>query len=135
MVASMSMGVLDKAQELADAISTCDELAVLKRAAERIDTDETASTMLREFQEKQATTKQAGSAGLQLPPEHTSEMQSLQGRIDSNQFIQDFAQAQGNFNDLIERVNDIIAAAVLGMEQQEDEPEHHSHEHGPGCRH
>lgn len=138
MEASMSMGVLDKARELADAISSCNELATLKQAAEKIDGDDTSAGMLREYQEKQAVARQASNAGLELPPEHAQEIQGLQQRIDNNQHIQEFAKAQGSFYSLIDQVNDIIAQAVMGKsapEPQEPEVGGEGHVHGPGCSH
>ncbi len=123
--------VLEKAQELADAISVSDELTKLRSAAEKVDTDEKATTALKKFQEKQETIQMAARSGLELPPERMAEMQTLQGQIQQIPSIQDFAHAQGNFNALIDKVNDIIAGAVMGIspESAQSGP----HEHGPGC--
>ena len=138
MATPVSTGVLDKAMELADAISNCEELSTLKIAAENIDSDDAAAAVLREYQEKQAVAKKASAAGLSLPPEHDEELQTLQQRIDSNESIKDFAQAQGNFYDLIERVNEIIAAAIMGRGSsapEDPDSEGEGHVHGPGCSH
>lgn len=136
-MARMSEGVLDKAQQLAEEISGCEELAVLRRAAEEIDADNEASEMLKEFQQKQATAEQAHASGIELPREQIIEIQALQAQIHEYQCIQDFAKAQGNFNDLMNRVNDIIAAAVMGApdEEQPEPHDHGGHVHGPGCSH
>lgn len=136
-MARMSENVLDKAQELAEVISSCEELAVLKRAAEQIDADNEASAMLKEFQQKQATVEQAHASGIELPREQVVEIQALQAQIHEYQCIQDFAKAQGNFNDLMNRVNDIIAAAVMGTPPEEpaESHDHGGHVHGPGCSH
>ena len=123
--------VLEKAQELADAISVSDELTKLRSAAEKVDTDEKATTALKKFQEKQETIQMAARSGLELPPEQMAEMQTLQGHIQQIPSIHDFAHAQGNFNALIDKVNDIIAGAVMGVSPGSEQAD--PHKHGPGC--
>jgi cell fate (sporulation/competence/biofilm development) regulator YlbF (YheA/YmcA/DUF963 family) len=123
--------VLDKAQELAEAISDSDELATLRTAAEQVDTDEAATGALKKFQEKQETIQMAARSGLELPPEQMAEMQTLQGQIREIPSIQNFAEAQGQFNALIDQVNDIIAGAVMGIVPGATQAD--PHEHGPGC--
>lgn len=123
--------VVDKAQELAEAISASDELSTLRDAAEKVDTDEAATFALKRFQEKQETLQRAAQSGLELPKEQLTEMQSLQDEIRGIPTIRDFAEAQNQFNTLIDQVNDIIAGAVMGVHPgavQDD-----SHDHGPGC--
>ncbi|MBE0429892.1 MAG: YlbF family regulator [Thermoleophilia bacterium] len=108
--------VLSKAQELADAISVSEELGSLREAAERLDSDEIANVALRDFQEKQQVMQRAASSGIQLPDEQKKELTSIQNQIREIPTVQDFAVAQNNFNSLMSRVNDIIAAAVSGVE-------------------
>lgn len=108
--------VLSKAEELANAISDCDELVDLRGAAGRLDDDETANVALRNFQEKQATLQRAAKSGLELPPEQMDELKMMQGEIQQIPSVQDFAAAQTRFNDLMNHVNNIIAAAVSGEE-------------------
>jgi len=50
-----------------------------------------------------------------LPKEQISEIQSLQEEIRDIPTIREFALAQSQFNALIDRVNDIIASAVMGV--------------------
>ncbi|RJQ45819.1 MAG: YlbF family regulator [Gaiellales bacterium] len=122
--------VLDKAQELADAISESDELEDLREAAERLDEDEIASAAIKQFQDKQETIRRAASSGLELPEDHINELKELQGRISDIPTVQDFAAAQNGFNVMMSKVNDIIAAAVTGVIPGEDEG---GSGHGPGC--
>jgi len=122
--------VLTKAEELAAAISDSEELGLLKQAAERVDNDEAATAALQKFSEKQEMVQRAASSGLQLPPEQMEELQEMQGQIRDIPSIQGFASAQNDFNKLMDRVNEIISAAVMGREPGE-EPEGHSH--GSSC--
>ena len=122
--------VLDKAQELAAAISDSEELGQLKQAAGRVDGDEAATDALKKFSEKQEMVQRAASSGLQLPPEQMEELQEMQGQIRDIPSIQDFASAQTSFNQLMDQVNDIISAAVMGREPGEASE---SHEHGSSC--
>ncbi len=124
--------VLTKAEELAAAISESEELCSLREAAERVDGDEIATAALQKFSEKQEMVQRAASSGLQLPPEQMEELQEMQGQIRDIPSIQDFATAQTGFNELMDRVNEIISAAVMGREPGEA-PEEHSHGGGCGC--
>lgn len=122
--------VLNKAQELADAISESDELEELRTAAERLDDDEIASAAIKQFQSKQETIRRAASSGLELPEDKISELKELQGRISDIPTVQDFAAAQNGFNMMMGKVNDIIATAVTGVVPGEEEG---GSECGPGC--
>lgn len=126
--------ILTKAEELAAAISDCEELGVLREAAERVDNDETASAALQKFSEKQEMVQRAASSGLQLPPEQMEELQEMQAQIRDIPSIQNFATAQTSFNQLMDSVNEIISAAVMGREPGEA-PEEHTHGSGCSCGH
>ena len=127
----MSM-VLDKAQELADAISESEELGMLRQAADRVDNDQTAIAALQKFSAKQEMVQRAASSGLQLPPEQMEELQQMQGEIRDIPSMQEFATAQTGFNQLMDKVNEIISAAVMGTAPG-DGPEGHDHGSSCGC--
>lgn len=124
--------VLDKAQELADAISDCDELVELREAAEKVEDDEAATSMIERLQEKQEIVRRAASSGLELPDEQISELKRLQGQIGDIESVRDFNLAQGSFNKLMEDVNNIIAQALSG-----DDPDAgaDARGNGPACNH
>lgn len=122
--------VLDRAQELAEAISDSQELEELRVAAERLDDDEIASAAIKQFQEKQEVVRRAASSGLELPEDQINELKEMQGRIGDIPSVQDFTAAQNGFNVLMSKVNDIIAAAVTGVTPGEEEG---GSECGPGC--
>lgn len=126
--------ILDKAQELADAISASEELVLLREAAEKVDNDEAATTALHKFQEKQEMVQRAASSGLQLPPEQMEELQAMQGEIRDIPTIQGFATAQTSFNELMDKVNEIISCAVMGK-QAGDGPDGESCGTGCSCGH
>ncbi|MHB0915835.1 MAG: YlbF family regulator [Thermoleophilia bacterium] len=113
--------VLDKAQELADAISESEELEELRQAAELLDEDEIATAAIKQFQDKQETIRRAASSGLELPEDQISALKELQGRIGEIPTVQGFASAQDGFNILMSKVNDIISAAVTGIVPGEEE--------------
>ncbi len=124
--------VLEKAQELAEAICDCEELSDLREAAEQVEGDETATHMIGRLQEKQDIIRRAASTGLELPDEQISELKELQTQIGDIPSVQDFNLAQGKFNRLMEDVNNIIAGALSneGPDGGED-----SHDDGCGCGH
>lgn len=126
--------ILDKAQELADAISASEELVLLREAAEKVDNDEAATTALQKFQEKQEMVQRAASSGLQLPPEQMEELQEMQAEIRDIPSIQGFASAQTSFNELMDKVNEIISCAVMGK-QPGEEPDGESCSPGCSCGH
>ncbi|GBE57491.1 hypothetical protein BMS3Abin01_00411 [bacterium BMS3Abin01] len=124
--------VLDKAQELADAISSCEELSQLKEAAQQVEGDETATSMIGRLQEKQEVIRRAASTGLELPEEQIGELKELQAQIGDIPAVQEFNQAQGKFNQLMEQVNNIIAHALSDGEPGDD-PEVANGGHSCGC--
>ncbi len=109
--------VLEKAQELADAIAGSDELVELRDAAQKVEVDETATSMIGRLQEKQEVIRRAASSGLELPEEQISELKDLQTKISDIPTVQDFNVAQGKFNKLMEQVNSIIAGALSDGEE------------------
>lgn len=127
--------VLDKAQELADAISDSEELEELRVAAERLDEDEIASAAIKQFQEKQETIRRAASSGLELPEDQISALKELQGRIGEIPAVQSFASAQDGFNMMMSKVNDIISTAVTGSIPGEEEGGSDCSSGGCGCGH
>ena len=90
--------------------------------------------MLQKVSEKQEMVQRAASSGLQLPPEQMEELQELQSQIRDIPSIQEFATAQMGFNQLMDKVNDIISAAVTGREPGEA-PEEHNHGSSCSCGH
>jgi cell fate (sporulation/competence/biofilm development) regulator YlbF (YheA/YmcA/DUF963 family) len=122
--------VLEKAQELADAISGCEELTDLKTAAEQVEGDETATQMIGRLQEKQEVIRRAASSGLELPEEQIAELKDLQSQIGDIPAVREFNVAQGKFNRLMEQVNSIIAHA-LSDDEPGDDPD--PADCGPGC--
>lgn len=124
--------VLEKAQELAEAISLCDELADLRDAAQKVEGDEAATIMIERLKEKQEVVRRAASSGLELPEDQISELKSLQGEISEIDSVREFNMAQGNFNTLMEQVNNIIATALSG--ETGEEPDSSDCGHGDcGC--
>ncbi len=109
--------VLEKARELAEAISVCDELADLREAARIVEGDELATSMIDRLREKQEVVRRAASSGLELPEEQITELRELQGQISDIESVRRFNIAQGKFNSLMEQVNDIIAHALSGEEE------------------
>lgn len=126
------MSVIAKAEELAGAISESEELTALREAAERLDKDETASAALSKFQQRQEMVQRAATSGLQLPEEQMQELKDMQSEIRDIPSVQEFAEAQTSFNNLMGRVNDIIAAAVMGPDA---EPSGGCSEPGCSCGH
>ncbi|MFA5809318.1 MAG: YlbF family regulator [Thermoleophilia bacterium] len=126
--------IMDKAQELADAISESEQLGLLREAAEKVDNDEAATTALQKFQEKQEMVQRAASSGLQLPPEQMEELQAMQAEIRDIPSIQGFASAQTSFNELMDKVNEIISCAVTGK-QPGDGSDGESCDAGCSCGH
>ncbi len=124
--------VLDKAQELADAISSCEELSQLKTAAQQVEGDETATNMIGRLQEKQEVIRRAASTGLELPEEQIGELKELQAQIGDIPAVREFNLAQGKFNQLMEQVNNIIAHALSDGEPGDD-PGSANGGHSCGC--
>ncbi len=108
------MSVVEKAKELADAISECDELKELRSAEARMTLDPAAQDILKEFQEKQREFYELQMTGGELNDTQKADVKRIEAAMSNNQYISAFVAAQGKFEELLKSVNVIIGKAISG---------------------
>lgn len=107
---------MDKAEELGDEILESSEYNELKDAEEAVESDETAKSLLDEFQAAQKRLQMAQANGQEVTQEQQQEIQSIQAKMQENEKIKEFMEAQQNFNKIMQTVNQVITSALQGEE-------------------
>jgi len=110
------MSILEKAKELGQEIASSAELEQMKEAEQAMMDDPGASSLVREFNEKQRKYLDLQSGGKDLPGDLAREAEDLEARVMDNPLIVDFFRKQQEFERIIEQINDIIASAISGGE-------------------
>ncbi|MBM7624115.1 YlbF family regulator [Sporohalobacter salinus] len=111
------MSIMDKAEELGDEILESSEYNELKAAEEAVESDETAKSLLDEFQAAQKRLQMAQANGQEVTQEQQQEIQSIQAKMQENEKIKEFMEAQQNFNKIMQTVNQVITSALQGEEE------------------
>lgn len=85
-----------KAREFAGAIIECEEYNDFMKFSEKLEKDQTAQDLLKQFQEKQRELQWYG-----LNPKTLEELRSLQMKIIKNETIQNFVNSQQGLVDIL----------------------------------
>ncbi|MEM2917971.1 MAG: YlbF family regulator [Candidatus Altiarchaeota archaeon] len=96
-----------KAKEFAKAIVECDEYKNFIKFNEELQKNQTAQNLLREFQQKQAELQWNG-----FDPKTLEELRDLQMKINKNDIIQNFVNAQNELVDILRKTNNIISGKI-----------------------
>ncbi len=108
------MSILDKARELADAISESPELAKMRETEIAMGQDATAQEIIAEFQQKQQEYYEIQMRGEELNDIQKQVIASIEDKMSGNPFISAYLDAQGKFEELLKSVNFIITRAISG---------------------
>lgn len=108
------MNVLEKAQELADALAGSPEIAELRGMEEKIKKNPEAEGLINEFRFKQMQYYNLQMEGKEATEEMMKEVQELQDRMEENQLVMDYMSAQERVGKILEQVNAMISRALQG---------------------
>lgn len=108
------MSILDKARELADAISESPELAKMRETEIAMGQDAAAQEIIAEFQQKQQEYYEIQMRGEELNDIQKQVIASIEDKMSGNPFISAYLDAQGKFEELLKSVNFIITRAISG---------------------
>jgi len=97
----------EKTKEFAKAILNCDEYKNFIKYNEDFQKNQTAQNILREFQQKQIEIQGNG-----FNPNTFEELKDLQMKINQNDTIQNFVNAQEELTDILRRTNNIISIKI-----------------------
>ncbi|GAW91498.1 YlbF family regulator [Calderihabitans maritimus] len=108
------MSVMEKAHELAKALEESEELSRLRQAELQIAQDPVAKKILAEFYQTQRELMQAKSQGKDPAPEQLEKVKEIEEKMENNESLQNYAQAQKEVTQLLQSVNFIISKAITG---------------------
>lgn len=112
----MSMDVMAKANELAEALSNSTELVNMRMAEIAMRNDLDAAAILEEFQKKQKEIFDMQRMGLELSEIQKQAVTTLENRMSGNDKIKAFMEASHKFEVMLQSVNMTISRALSGDE-------------------
>lgn len=112
----MSAEIMEKANELAEAIANCDELAAMRDAELAMHRDPEAVKIIGEFQQKQQVVFNAQMGGGELSDQDRKEVEEIETKMSDNPAIRAYMDASDKFESLLKSVNLVIARAISGDE-------------------
>ncbi len=111
--------VIQKADDLAQAIRSSERFETMRTAQETLDKDEEAQNLIGEFQAAQALIAEKENADKPIEVEDKRRMSDLQQKVGSNENLQAFLRAQADFYEMMNRVNQSIQTVLGGDEGEE----------------
>lgn len=106
------LSVEQKAKELAEAIKETEEFETLKSAENKLNLDVTAQELLQKFQDKQQNLQQSQQQGQEVSQEEIQTLQSLQQEMQNNETIKTLMDAQQQFDNLLQEVNQTVLTSL-----------------------
>jgi len=103
---------MEKARSLGEAILESTEYRELKEAEEAMYNNEEAKTLLNELNAKQRQIQMAQANGKPINQKQQKEIQNIQARMQTNDKVKDFMEAQKNFNQVMQTVNQTITSVL-----------------------
>ncbi len=113
------MSIIGKAQALGEEIMDSSEYSEMKETEQAIYQDETAKNLLNDFQSKQQRLQMAQTNGQQVTQKQQQELQALQAKMQNNEKIKEFMEAQQQFNQVMQTVNQTISNVLSGENTEE----------------
>ena len=109
------MSIMEKAKSLGKAIVDSKEYESLKNAEEKMYQDQEAKSLLDEFSAHQKRLQMAQANGKPVSEKQQKEIQNIQAKMQENNKVKEFMQAQQQFNQVMQTVNQTISS-VMGAE-------------------
>ncbi len=110
----MSINVMEKANELAEALSSSEELANMRIAETAMRNDPDAAAILEEFQKKQKEIFDMQQMGLALSEQQKQSVTVMESKMTGNEKIKAFMEASHKFEIMLQSVNMTISRALSG---------------------
>ena len=108
------MSITEKAQLLADEIVETTEYKEMVSAEKKVHEDETASSLIEDFQSLQKRLQMSQSNGKQISTKQQKKMQTLQNKMNNNPLIKTLLEKQKSFNQVMQTVNQVIGSNLAG---------------------
>ncbi|MGM0369678.1 MAG: YlbF family regulator [Bacillota bacterium] len=110
------MSLEEKAEELANAISESTEFEELREVEKELENDEEAQDIMQKFQSKQQQLQMLQQAGQEIDEDMKTELQSMRSEMQENEIISKLMDKQKGFNEIMEKVNNVLSTAIQGEE-------------------
>ena len=102
------MTLMEKAETLGKALAESSEYGELKEAEAKMQGDEDAQSLLNEFQSQQKRAQMAQANGQQVTEDQQKDLQAIQAKMQENEKIKEYMEAQQKFNKVMQSVNQVI---------------------------
>ncbi len=106
------MAIKEKAEELANEIVESNEFKEMKLAEQKVMNDDEASDLIEDFESAQKRVQMAQRNGKSIDQDQQRKIQNLQAKMQNNNIIKEFIQAQQDFNEVMKEVNEVISATI-----------------------
>ncbi|MBO8167657.1 MAG: YlbF family regulator [Thermoanaerobacteraceae bacterium] len=116
--------IMEKAHALANALKESEELDNLRMKEAAMANDPEAQKILAEYQKVRQEVDQKRAAGEELTEEEKELLAKVEQKMQENETISAYLEAQREFNSILQGVNFIITKALSGED---------SNTCGPGC--
>ncbi|MFW5991684.1 MAG: YlbF family regulator [Halanaerobiaceae bacterium] len=113
------MSIQEKAKSLGEAIKDSPEYKVLRSSEAAMYNDEDAKVILDDFNALQKRVQMAQQNGKQITQQQQRQMQNLRSKMQNNDKVKEFMEAQQEFNEIMKSVNETITG-VLGDNNPEN---------------
>ncbi len=111
------MTIMEKAHELAEMIKNSPEMAAMDKADEAQQNDETAQTLLSEYNMKRMNLARDMQAGkIQQAEAIVKNNEAFSQMVEKSQTIKEYVEAKKNFDNLVQEVNKIINYYITGQD-------------------
>jgi cell fate (sporulation/competence/biofilm development) regulator YlbF (YheA/YmcA/DUF963 family) len=105
-----------KAKELGEEIRKTEQYKILETAGQKLKEDESAQNLIKELQEVQKQIEFAQRSGIPPNQEQGENFNAIRQKMEANSSVQEFMDAQKQFNTVMEAVNNAIGKGITGEE-------------------
>lgn len=106
------MDIYNKAKELATAIVQSEELKAMRENEKTMMDNPESQQLIEKYQKFQIETMQEGIELQDLSEDKQLEIEKLEKEMSENQYIVEYMEAQGQFEQILRSVNLIISSAL-----------------------
>lgn len=111
------MTIMEKAHELGEMIKNSPEMAAMDKADEAQQNDETAQTLLSEYNMKRMNLARDMQAGkIQQAEAIVKNNEAFSEMVEKSKTIKEYVEAKKNFDNLVQEVNKIINYYITGQD-------------------
>lgn len=118
------MSVLEKAKELADALTVSPELNDMREKEKLVKADSEARKLMDKISARQMELYQLQTEGKEPSPELMEMLSGLQEEMERNNKVMDYLGAQEKMGKILQEVNKMISEALSGGSCEENDCSH-----------